>query len=218
MRIYDVSLPLSSNTPRYPGDPEIKITQLHNLLTGDSSNLSAIQCGAHAGTHVDAPAHFIQGARRVDSLSLDVLMGEALVVEVPVSNHLIDAALIDQFNLAGTRRVLFKTRNSDFWNETEFRSDFTAIDAGAAQKLVELGIELVGVDYLSIEKFGSEKFETHHILLSRGVVIVEGLDLRKVPAGKYELICLPLRLAEGAGDGAPARTVLRTIDDESSSV
>ncbi|MEP6921348.1 MAG: cyclase family protein [bacterium] len=218
MRIYDVSVPLSSNTPRYPGDPEIKITQLHNLLTGDSSNLSAIQCGAHAGTHVDAPAHFIQGARRVDSLSLDVLMGEALVVEVPVSNHLIDAALIDQINLAGTRRVLFKTRNSDFWNETEFRSDFTAIDAGAAQNLVELGIELVGVDYLSIEKFGSEKFETHHILLSRGVVIVEGLDLRKVPAGKYELICLPLRLAEGAGDGAPARTVLRTIDDESSSV
>ncbi len=214
MRIYDVSVPLSSRTPKYPGDPEIKITQLQNLLSGDSANLSAINFGAHSGTHVDAPAHFIQGATRVDSLSLDVLVGEVLLVEVPSSVSAIDAALIMSLDLAGTRRVLFKTRNSDFWNETEFHSDYTAIDPGAGQKLVELGVELIGIDYLSIEKFGSANFETHHILLERGVVIIEGLDLSKVPAGRYELICLPLKLAEGAGDGAPARAILRTLAAE----
>lgn len=214
MRIYDVSVSLSANTPTYPGDPGIKVTQLQSLSAGDHANLSAINFGAHAGTHVDAPAHFIEGATRVDSLPLDVLVGEALVVEVPETVSIIDEAVVRAVWRAGTKRILFKTRNSSFWNpnETAFRSDFTAIDPGGARKLVELGARLVGIDYLSVEKFGSEKFETHHILLASGVVIIEGLDLRDVPTGTYELICLPLKIAEGTGDGAPARAILRTLD------
>ncbi len=112
----------------------------------------------------------------------------------------------------GDTRILFKTRNSSYWNNAAaFRSDYTSLDPGAARKLARLGVKLVGIDYLSIEKFGSETFETHHALFSQGIVIVEGLDLRQISAGVYELICLPLRIAGGSGDGAPARAVLRTL-------
>jgi arylformamidase len=116
--------------------------------------------------------------------------------------------------LEDSTRVLFKTRNSAFWSNTAsgFRQDFTYIAPDAARALVELGVRLVGIDYLSVEKFKSERHETHRILLSNGVVIIEGLDLREVGAGSYELICLPLKIAGGAGDGAPARTVLRTLE------
>ena len=217
MPIYDVSVALSSDTPTYPGDPAIEISQFLSLAAGDAANVSLIHFGAHSGTHVDAPAHFLAAGARVDSLSLDTLIGEVEVVEVPVSITMIGAEFIIQNCKAGVSRVLFKTRNSSFWdskdsNGREFRSDYTSLDAGAARALVKLGVKLVGIDYLSIEKFGSESFETHHTLLSQGVVIVEGLDLRRVSAGSYELICLPLRLAGGTGDGAPARVVLRTID------
>jgi arylformamidase len=126
----------------------------------------------------------------------------------------IEARHLDEFDLKQTTRLLFKTRNSTFWSNTAsgFRKDFTYIAPGAARTLVEAGVRLVGIDYLSVEKFQSGLHETHQILLSKGVVIVEGLDLTEVPAGNYELICLPLRIAGGAGDGAPARAVLRTLD------
>ncbi|HEU4479965.1 MAG TPA: cyclase family protein [Pyrinomonadaceae bacterium] len=213
MPIYDVSVALSSDTPTYPGDPTIEISQFLSLAAGDAANVSLIHFGAHSGTHVDAPAHFLAAGARVDSLSLATLIGEAEVVEVPSSITTIGAEFITQNCKAGVPRVLFKTRNSSFWDSKGggFRSDYTSLDAGAARELVKLRVKLVGIDYLSIEKFGSESFETHHTLLSQGVVIVEGLDLRNVSAGPYELICLPLRLAGGTGDGAPARVVLRTI-------
>lgn len=214
MPIYDVSVSLSANTPTYPGDPKIEFKQLLSLANGDAANVSEIHFGAHSGTHVDAPAHFIEGAARVESLPLDILIGEVLVIEVPSTVTAIDGSFITGNCRPGTSRILFKTRNSAFWNsdETGFRSDYTAINPDAAQKLVSLGARLVGIDYLSVEIFGSDTFETHHILLSHGVVIVEGLDLRDIKAGRYELICLPLKLAGGGGDGAPARAVLRTLD------
>ncbi len=214
MPIFDVSVPLSANTPTYPGDPRIEIKKLLSLANGDAANVSEIHFGAHSGTHVDAPAHFIEGAARVESLSLDILIGEVQVIEVPATVAVIDVNLITADYRPGTSRILFKTRNSTFWNSHEagFRSDYTAISPDAARKLVSLGARLVGIDYLSVEKFGSETFETHHILLSHGVVIVEGLDLRDINAGMYELICLPLKLTGGGGDGAPARAVLRTLD------
>jgi arylformamidase len=214
MPIYDVSVALSSDTPTYPGDPPIEIGQFLSLAAGDSANVSLIHFGAHSGTHVDAPAHFLADGARVDSLSLDTLIGRVEVVEVPASINTIDAKFIREHCSPGVPRLLFKTRNSGFWNSNEvgFRSDYTSLDSTAARELVKMEVKLVGIDYLSIEKFGSKSFETHHTLLSQGVVIVEGLDLGRVPAGSYELICLPLRLAGGTGDGAPARVVLRTTD------
>ena len=213
MEIYDVSVPLSSATPTFPGDPGIEIKEWKELANGDAANVSLIHFGLHSGTHVDAPAHFIEGGARVDDLPLQSLIGEAEVVEVADHIKEIDENFVAANCLRGSQRVLFKTRNSSFWNTPEegFRLDYTYIDPTAAARLVASGIKLVGIDYLSIEGPGSEKYETHHILLSNNVVILEGLDLRSVPPGLYELICLPLKIAGGKGDGAPARTVLRTL-------
>ena len=213
MPIYDVSVSLSADTPTYPGDPGIEIDPFFSLANGDPANVSVIRFGAHSGTHVDAPAHFVAGGAHVEFLDLETLIGEVQVVEVPGAVETIDETFIENNLQPGAKRVLFKTRNSSYWdqNEASFRSDYTSLDPGAARKLVDLGIKLVGIDYLSVEKFGSDTFDTHHALLSEGIVIVEGLDLRTVSAGVYELICLPLKLSGGIGDGAPARAVLRTL-------
>jgi arylformamidase len=210
MRTYDVSVPISPQMPIYEGDPGVEIEAWSALAKGDSANVSLLRFGAHTGTHVDAPAHFIEGAGRVDELPLDVLIGPARVVRVPDDLKEITVDFIGTLNLNEVKRLLFHTRNSNFWSEADFRRDFTHLLPDAAQKLVQLGVKLVGTDYLSIEKFHSGHHLTHLALLSNKVVIVEGLNLREVPAGDYELICLPLKLAAGAGDGAPARVVLRT--------
>jgi arylformamidase len=213
MRIYDVSVPLSAATPTYPGDPGIEIKEWLTLANGDAANVSLINFGLHSGTHVDAPAHFIAGGARVESLAFESLIGEAKVVEVPHELKAIDENFVAAHCERDTRRILFKTRNSAFWSNPAagFREDYTYIDSTAARRLVELEVKLVGIDYLSVEQFQSQNFETHRILLSQGVVILEGLDLREVPGGVYELICLPLKIAGGSGDGAPARVILRTL-------
>lgn len=207
MPIYDISVPLSAELPVYPGDPVIEIRDALTLAHGDPANVSLLNFGAHTGTHVDAPAHFIEGAKKVESLALDVLIGEAEVVEVPGDTRVIS----EEFVPTGKTRVLFKTRNSNLWRK-EFSRDFTHLDLTAAKKLIENGVRLVGIDYLSVEKFGSEDHEVHRALLSHDVIILEGLNFTGVPAGKYELICLPLRLRSNLGDGAPARAVLRSLD------
>jgi arylformamidase len=196
--------------PVYEGDPGIEITAWSALAKGNSSNVSVLQFGAHTGTHVDAPAHFIEGARRIDALSLESLIGPARVIQVPDEVLEIDPGFLATCNLEGVERVLFHTRNSKFWSEG-FRKDFTHLSPEAAEILVDLGVKLVGTDYLSIEKFHSGHHRTHLALLSKNVIIVEGLNLTGIEAGDYELICLPLKIAEGSGDGSPARAVLRTI-------
>jgi arylformamidase len=214
MPIYDVTVPLSNELPTYPGDPGIQIGDWRALAKGDSANVSVVNFGAHTGTHVDAPAHFIEGAEKIEWLSLDSLMGEAVVVEVPENYIVIDEDFVTRHVMPGTQRVLFKTRNSAFWNETppRFHSDFTHLNLEAATWLRDQGAKLIGIDYLSIERFKSGNHPVHLALLSKGVVILEGLNLSGVPAGSYELICLPLRLRSELGDGAPARAVLRTIE------
>ena len=209
MKIYDVTVPLSEQTPVYEGDPNVQIEAAHQIAKGDAANVSRLCCGAHTATHVDAPNHFIEGGRRVDQLEFDKLIGKCRVVEIAEKVMAIEAAHV--VNLEGVERVLFKTRNSDFWNDLGqgFRKDFTYIAPDAAKVLVDLGVKLVGIDYLSVEKFGAETFDTHITLLEKEVIIIEGLDLREVSAGDYELICLPLKMVGGTGDGAPARTVLR---------
>jgi len=211
MKIYDVTVPISENTPVYEGDPTVEITVANAIEHGDAANVSRLCCGVHTATHVDAPNHFIEGARLVHELEFEKLIGIARVVEIDKSVLAIEAEHIE--NLEGVERVLFKTRNSDFWSEPEkgFRKDFTYIAPDAAKALVSLGVKLVGIDYLSVEKFGAEIFDTHITLLEKEVVIIEGLDLREVPAGDYELVCLPLKIFGGTGDGAPARTILKEI-------
>ncbi|HET6863047.1 MAG TPA: cyclase family protein [Pyrinomonadaceae bacterium] len=214
MTYYDITVPLINEMPTYPGDPGIKITDWRSLANGDAANVSHMNFGAHTGTHIDAPAHFIKGAPKIESLDLEVLIGEATVVEVPDNYLSIDADFVDQhLPPAGPIRVLFKTRNSAFWSKPDgpFRTDFTYLELSAAKKLVERNVKLIGIDYLSIEKFAQENHETHLELLSNGVVIVEGLNLASVPPGNYELVCLPLRIRSGQGDGSPARAVLRTL-------
>lgn len=215
MPIFDISVPISrSQTPTYPGDPGIEIEAFLSLSKGDPANVTMLHLGAHTGTHIDAPAHFIEGAGGVATLPLEVLVGEARVVEMSPNVVAITQEHLPLNELDGAERVLFKTRNSAFWENprARFREDFTYLSEDAARALAERGVKLVGIDYLSIEKFNSEDFATHLALLSRGVVILEGLDLRAVSAGTYELICLPLNIAEGSGDGAPARAILRTYD------
>ncbi len=215
MRIYDISVAIApGETPTYPGDPGIKIESWASLAKGDAANVSVLHFGAHTATHVDAPAHFIEGAPGFSWLALDAFIGESRVVELPDDISAIDAGHVAAADLNGATRVLFKTRNSAFWKDAggHFREDFTYLAPDGARALVERGVRLVGIDYLSVEKFKSDNFDTHTVLLSNGVVIVEGLDLSEVSAGMYELICLPLKVAGGSGDGAPARAILRTLD------
>jgi arylformamidase len=206
-RTYDVTVPLSKDVPTFPGDPRFEMDFAHRIEEGKPYNVARLKLGAHAGTHVDAPFHFLRDGRTVDQLPLDVLMGRARVVEV-ASRDVIGRADLESADLAGATRVLFKTRNSGTLRRPEFREDFVALAPEAAQWLAKAGMVLVGVDYLSVEKFGSEDFAAHHALLGAGVVIVEGLDLSEVPPGDYELTCLPLRIV--GADGSPARVVLRT--------
>jgi arylformamidase len=211
MAIYDITVPIRAGMPIYEGDPTLSIEAWSALSRGDSANVSFLHFGAHTGTHVDAPAHFIEGANKIDSLSLDVLIGPARVIRVPDDRMEIDPDFLHGCDLTNVTRVLFHTRNSSFWHEG-FRKDFTHVLPEAAELLVERGVKLVGNDYLSVEKFHSGHHRTHLTLLRNGIVIVEGLNLTDVPAGDYELICLPMKIADGAGDGAPARVVLRTLN------
>jgi arylformamidase len=166
--------------------------------------------GSHTGTHVDPPAHFVAGRATLDELSLEVLIGPARVVDVGEISA-IDAATIASANLTGVERVLFKTRNSRLWQAgvREFEREFVYLETEAAARLVALGVKLVGIDYLSVEKFNFEQPTTHYALLGNNVVIVEGLNLTGVAAGDYELICLPMKIQNG--DGGPARVVLREL-------
>jgi arylformamidase len=214
MPIFDISVAISpETTPTYPGDPTLEVVSWAAIERGDAANVTLLRMGAHTATHVDAPAHFIEGAPQVSAMPLDALIGEARVVELDDTIEAIGASHVAAHVPAGTGRVIFKTRNSDFWRGEgrAFRADFTYLTLDGARALLERGVRLVGIDYLSIEKFKSETFQTHTTLLSAGVVIIEGLDLHEVSAGVYELICLPLKIAAGSGDGAPARAVLRTL-------
>jgi arylformamidase len=212
MPIYDISLPLSESLVVWPGDPPVQISRLSDMDRGDTATVSFLEMGAHAGTHVDAPLHFVAGREGVDALDLEVLVGPAVVV------HARDVALVTAEVLAelpippGTERLLIRTRNSDrqsagAWaRDTEtFDAGYVAISTGGAEWLVEQGVRLVGVDSLSVAPFDDLE-RPHQILLAAGVIVVEGLDLGQIGPGVYQLVCLPLKIVRG--DGAPARVIL----------
>ncbi len=213
MPVYDISVPISMQMPVFPGDPDVRIEAASSLAGGDPANVSKLCCGAHTGTHIDAPAHFIAGGRQIGDIDLEALIGRARVIEISDDAHEITPPHVSPDALRGATRVLFKTRNSGFWRTSPqaFREDFTYVSPEAARALVEQNVRLVGIDYLSVERFGAKDFATHLTLLEREVVIIEGLDLSAVAAGEYELLCLPLRLRDGLGDGVMARAMLRTL-------
>ena len=205
--MYDISVGVSPEIPVWPGDPPVVLERLKSIENGDEANISHFRASVHVGTHIDAPIHFVEGGATVDAIPLKSLLGRAYVVDLRKADVL-DAATLEAAPIPPrTRRLLFKTRNSELWTsgERSFQRDFVAVDASGAEWLVKKGVKLVGVDYLSVAPF-NDGVPTHTILLEAGVVVVEGLDLARVSKGRYTLYCLPVKLM--GSDGAPARAVL----------
>ena len=205
-RIFDISVPVRSNGLIYPGNPEISFEPQQAISQGAGANVSRISFGSHTGTHVDAAKHFFDNGQTVDQIPLDRLVGPAILIAVDENLMSVGARDLERHDLKGHKRVLIRTRNSGFLLEHHFHRDYTFLSPEGAAYLVSLGVELVGVDYLSIEQFHSGHHRTHRTLLDKQVVIVEGLHLWGPQPGEYDFCCLPLRL-EGL-DGAPARAIL----------
>ncbi len=208
MKLHDISVQLAQHTPCYPGDPQVIVESALSLENGDGAHVSRITLGSHSGTHLDAPRHVLGDAPPMSSLPLSLFIGKALVADVRNRNEIGPGDLKD-LPLSGVRRLLLKTDNSRLWKTRRFCPQHVSLTEAGAVHLLETDIELVGIDYLSIEGHGGSGI-IHRMLLEKGIVILEGLDLSRVDAGRYELICLPLKTA--AEDGAPARAILRELD------
>jgi arylformamidase len=205
MRVIDISVPNGPGQHVYPGDPPPRVEQAKAIRQGDVCNVSLLTMGSHTGTHVDAPHHFIDGAPRLGEVPLDRMVGAALVADLR-GRAAVDAAALAGAELRRGDILLCRTDNSERWAAPDFQRDFTYLTLDAAALLVERGVRAIGIDYLSIEQFGSRDFAVHHRLLGAGVFVIEGLDLRAVEPGRYTLVCLPLKFPDL--DGAPARAVL----------
>ena len=207
MPIHDITLTISPELPVWPGDPQVSLPKPARMARGDTYTLTRLDISAHTGTHLDAPAHFIADGAGVETLDLNVLIGPALVVDAGDAD-LLTAEVLQRLPIpAGAQRVLFKTRSSALWDRAEdgFVEDFVAVSGDGAQWLVDRGVRLVGIDYLSIGDH-----DAHVALLGAGVVALEGLDLRAIDPGEYELLCLPVRFI--GSDGAVSRAVLRDLE------
>jgi arylformamidase len=212
MRIFDISVTISPKLPVWPGDPKAVLERVNKLEEGANANVSRLDIGVHTGTHVDAPYHFLPDGKPVETLALDLLIGPAAVIQIPDTVAQLDAGVLEQAGIpTGTVRVLYKTRNSHYWDRPEdgFQTGFAGITEDGASFLVDRGIRLVGIDYLSIAPYKMSR-PTHLTLLRSEMIVIEGLDLRSVDPGSYMLYCLPLKL--GDTEGAPARVVL-TMED-----
>ncbi len=208
MPIYDISLPVSPLLPVWPGDPSVVLERVSSMDAGAHDNVSRLACGVHTGTHVDAPNHFLNDQRTVETLSLEILTGPVQVVQIPDDVPVVTASVLEKVEISsGMFRLLLKTRNSRLWEQQikEFSPGFVGVSLDGAEWLVQRGMKLVGIDYLSIAPY-KQSIPTHRALLGPGVVILEGLDLSAVSPGIYTLYCLPLKLV--GSDGAPARAIL----------
>jgi len=206
MKLIDITVPLDSNLPVYPGNTPFTIQPIKRLANGDSSNVSTLHLSAHSGTHVDAPRHFFDDGPGVEALPLELLVGRTRVVEV-FSRKAICPEDLAALDLSDDLRILFKTANSRLWGSAEFRTDYIGMTEAGARHLVERGMKVVGVDYLSVEEFKKPGAPAHHVLLRGGTIVIEGLNLRDVEPGTYDMLCLPLRIV--GADGSPARVILR---------
>jgi arylformamidase len=198
-----------ATTPVYEGDAPMKFEFLKDMRKGDALTLSVYSLGAHSGTHIDAPMHFVLGGAPIDRVPLEPLIGLARVIDIPDDVQAIDAAELNRHEWRGPQRVIFRTRSSlrGWMTSPNFHRDFAYIAPDAAQVMADAGVKLVGIDYISAEQFGAPAPRTHRILLGKGIPIVEGLSLEGVSPGDYDLIVLPIKVA--GHEGAPARAVLR---------
>lgn len=211
MAVIDISVPLQNGLVVWPGDRPVEVRRLRTLER-DGANVSEICLSSHTGTHLDPARHFVAGGPTVDQLPLDVLNGPADVADFSYVERVITAADLEAARLpADCRRLLLRTRNSRFWAEEPhlFHEDYVGLSADGAEWIVRRGVQLVGIDYLSIEPYRTPGHPVHRALLGAGVIVLETLNLAQVAAGRYQLLCLPLRITEG--DGAPARAALATL-------
>lgn len=205
----DVSVPITDGMISWPGDPKVHIKRAINIDKGAEANVTKLNMGAHTGTHMDAPRHFLNTRVGIDKIPLDNIIGKARVIEIR-GRDIIDADDLRPHRIRKGERVLFKTDNSKTrWYLKPFSKDFVALSLDAARFLADRKIKTMGIDYLSIGSLKSDGGEIHRVLLKAGVWPIEGLDLGKVEPGDYEMICLPLRLV--GSDGSPARVVIRSI-------
>jgi len=203
----DVSVPVRPGMVHWPGDPEVRLERRMSIAKGEEANLTRIEMSAHTGTHMDAPLHFFDEDPGIEALPLEIVLGPARVVRIE-GEEPIDRGQLEGLDIRSGERILFRTANSDRpWWERDFDSAYVNVSLEAAELLGEVGVALVGVDYLSVGGYRNENAETHRALLGAGAWIVEGLDLSEVEPGHYELICLPIKLVDS--DGAPARALLR---------
>lgn len=205
--IYDVTVPITNTMPVWPGDPPVQLVSKSHLSRDKTHTvrLTAIDMGSHTGTHIDAPFHMIDDGTRLHEFPIETLVGKVRVFEISDARSLGRAELA-QLDWQGTERVLFKTENSRHWKDGKFYENFVYLEPDGAEFIAEHGIRLVGIDYLSIDKFRSESHPSHFVLLKKNIPILEGLNLSAVPAGDYTLVALPLNLQDA--DGAPARVIL----------
>ncbi len=206
MKLIDVTVPLDASLPTYPGNTPFTLEPIKRLARGDSSNVSSVHMSVHAGTHVDAPRHFFDRGAGAESLPLEMLVGRTRVIEI-ASRKGVGAEDLSGMDLSEDVRLLLKTANSRLWADAAFHQEYVGITESGARHLLEHGIKVVGVDYLSVEEFRKPGAPAHHLLLGGGTILIEGLNLRDVEPGIYDMICLPLRIV--GADGAPARVVLR---------
>jgi arylformamidase len=203
----DISAPINPSMPTFEGDPPVEFELVKSLARGDVCNLTRINMGAHTGTHIDAPIHFVPGGAGSETIAIDAVVGPAWVVDAREQRGPITADDLARMAIPPAEtRILFRTSNSLLWEQPGFQTGFVGLDASASEVLAGRPTTLVGIDYLSIAPFG-DPTPTHVALLSAGVVVLEGLDLRAIEPGPYELLCLPLRIV--GSDGAPARALLR---------
>jgi arylformamidase len=202
----DVTVRLAAGMPCYPGNPEFELQPIKRIADGGSSNVSKLVLGTHTGTHVDAPKHFLDDGATADQLRLEILIGPAHVIDIATRGAITEQDLASA-GVDGDDRVLIKTGNSALWTTHTFHQDYAHLTEGGARYLADRGVKLVGVDYLSVEQYKKPGAPAHRALLSRNIVIIEGLNLSGVEAGVYDMYCLPLPIV--GGDGAPARVVLK---------
>ena len=205
----DVSVTLRTGMVSWPSDPPARISHVKDMEKGDPCTVSLLEMGAHTGTHMDAPAHFVRGGRGINTMPLDTAIGSARVITIR-GRESVKPEELARHRIRRGERILFKTYNSErCWETDTFVEDFVYISAAAARYLVERQVRLVGIDYLSVGGFYADGVDTHQALLKAGIWLLEGLNLKNVRAGRYQLICLPLKI--DGGDGAPARALLRPV-------
>ena len=206
----DVTAPLDAATmPIYPGDAPLKVDFLFHMNKGDRFTLSKLDMGVHTGTHVDAPMHFVRDGISTDKIPLATFIGPVLVIDCAPDALAVDAAELNKHQWRGAKRIFFRTRNSrnGWMTDPNFHKDFTFIAPDAAKLMADAGVVLVGIDYLSAENFGWKEPLTHRALLGKGIPIVEGLDLRAVTGGEYDLILLPMKVI--GHEGIAVRAIMR---------